>query len=217
MSHEPKGLYQFGGAAFVVSGVLFLSRALLDLLAGEAPSKGVEVLAWIGSHSLIHALESEILFFATVCLIPAVIALYGSLAGVDRAKAATGCGIMAVVIPVLAVLLIVHGRLVYPIYGIRVSTPDLAAFVVAIFYGGLHATSLLLGIATIVLSLAMARGVYGKPIAYLGLATGVLDIIGAYPYVIGPIPTLLCQGFFAAWFFAVGSRLYGLPDTVAVA
>ena len=45
--------------------------------------------------------------------VPAVIALYHSLASVDKVKAATGCGMFAVVIPVIAVLLIVHGRLVY--------------------------------------------------------------------------------------------------------
>jgi hypothetical protein len=69
-----------------------------------------------------------------------------------------------VAIPVLMVLLVVHGRLVYPVYCIRVGTPDLAAFVVAIFYGGLHAISLLMGIATFVLSLAMRGGAYGKPV-----------------------------------------------------
>src|SRR6266516_1819841 len=108
-------------------------------------------------------LSSAILFFAAVFLAPAVVALYHSLADVDRPKAVIGCAIMAVAIPVLMVLLVVHGRLVYPVYGIRVSTPDLAAFVVAIFYGGLHAISLLMGIATFVLSLAMKRLIACRP------------------------------------------------------
>jgi hypothetical protein len=54
----------------------------------------------------------------------------------------------------------------------------------------------------------MKRGNYGKRIAYLGFVTGVFDIIGAYPYAIGPILTLVCGVFFAAWFVAVGSKLY---------
>jgi hypothetical protein len=215
MAHELKGLYKLGGAAFVVSGLLFLSRAILDLMAGAPPSSGVEILAWIASHSLIHDFQSEILFFAAAFLVPAVIALYQSLVGVDRAKAVTGCGIMAAAIPVLMVLLIVHGRLVYPVYGIRVSTPDLAAFVVAIFYGGLHAVSLLMGIATFVVSLAMRGGAYGKPVVYLGFATAVADVIGSYPYAIGPALTLVSQVFFAAWFFAVGSQLYRMREDTA--
>ena len=46
-----------------------------------------------------------------MALVPAVIALYRSLAGTDIVKAVTGCGIIAAVIPVIVVLLIVHGRL----------------------------------------------------------------------------------------------------------
>jgi len=54
----------------------------------------------------------------------------------------------------------------------------------------------------------MKRGVYGRNIAYLGFATGVFDIIGAYPDIIGPILVLVSQVLFAAWFMAVGSKLY---------
>src|SRR6266568_77230 len=113
MSNGLKGLYKMGGGAFVLSGLLFLSRAILDLMAGAPPSSGVEILAWIASHSLIQEFQSEILFFAAACLAPAVVALYRSLADVDRANAVIGCTIMAVAIPVSMVLLVVHGRLVY--------------------------------------------------------------------------------------------------------
>ena len=82
MSTGLKGLYKFGGAAFVVSGLLFLSRAILDLIAGAPPSSGVEILAWIASNSLIQDFQSEILFFAAGFLAPAVVALYQSLADV---------------------------------------------------------------------------------------------------------------------------------------
>ena len=197
-----------GGVAFIAGGTLFLLQGVLDLIAGPPPSSGAEILAWSAAHPLAIALTSEVLFFAAVCLVPAVVALFQSFVAVDRVKAAIGCGIMAVVVPVLAVLLIVHGRLAYPIYGIRVGTPDLAEFVVAIFYGGLHAVALLMAIATLILSLAMRRGLFGKPAAYLGFVTAVLDVIGSYPYAIGPVLTFVCQLFFAAWFVAVGIQLY---------
>ncbi len=215
MPYELERLYKLGGVAFIASGLLFLSRAILDLMAGAPPSTGGEILAWIASTSLIQDFQSEILFFAAGLLVPAVVALYQSLAGVDRAKAVIGCGLMAVAIPVLMVLLVVHGRLVYPVYGLRVSTPDLAAFAVAIFYGGLHAIFLLMGIATFVLSLAMRGGPYGKPVVYLGFATAVVDVLGSYPYAIGPALTLVSQVFFAAWFVAVGSQLYRMRDRAA--
>jgi len=208
MSDELKGLYKLGGAAFIISGILFLSRDVLELTAGPPPSSGVQILAWVQSERLVLSFVSEVLFFAAITLVPAVIALYHSLAGTAPAKAATGCGIMATAIPVVAMLLIVHGRLVYPVYGIRVSSPAVAEYVVALFYGGMHAVYLILAVATFVLSMGMLHGAYGRAVAYLGFATSVLDVAGSYPDVIGVGPTFVCRVFFAAWFVAVGSRLY---------
>jgi len=210
MSHELKGLYKFGGISFIVSGILFLLKIPLDLIAGAPPSNGTEILEWMAAEKLPLAISNEILFFAAMFLVPAVIALYHSLAGADRTKALLGCGIIAVVIPILGVLDIIHGRLVYPVYGIHVNTPAVAELVVAVFYGGLHAIGILLGVATIVLSLAMKRGVYGRNIVYLGIATGIFDFIGAYPEIIGPILVLVSQVLFAAWFLAVGAKLFRL-------
>lgn len=208
MSHELKGPYKFGGISFIISGVLFFLKYLLDLMAGSPPSSGTAILAWVASGKLPLALANEVLFFAAGFLIPAVVALYYSLVSTDRTKAVLGCGLIAVVIPVIFVLLIVHGRLVFPVYGISVNTPDIAEFAVALYYGGLHATLELLGFATIIVSLAMRRGVYGRNIAYLGFAAGAFDIIGAYPYLIGPILILVSQVLFSGWFVAVGVKLY---------
>ena len=108
---------QLPGEAFIGGGILFLLRDLLELMAGPPPSSGVEILVWIASGRLTLALANEVLFFAAMSLVPAVIALYYSLAGIDRVKAAAGCGIIATVVPVIVVLDIVHGRLVYPVYG----------------------------------------------------------------------------------------------------
>lgn len=208
MPDDAKRLYKVGGVAFILSGLLFLCRNILDFMAGPPPSNGMEILVWVESGKFLLSLVSEVQFFATMALVPATIALYQSLAATDRVKAVIGCGIIATTIPIIAMLLIIHGRLIYPVFGIHVSSPAVAEIIVAIYYGGLHAVSELMGFATVILSLVMLRGVYGKSVGYLGFVTGVLDIIGAYPYIIGPTLTLLCQVFFAAWFVAVGSKLY---------
>ena len=146
--------------------------------------------------------------------------MYQHLVVVDSTKAAAGCGIIAATIPVMAVMLIIHGRLVYPIYSMRVysmrvDTPETAALVVMVLYGGLHAIYLLLAVATTVVSLAMKRGAYPKWIAYLGFATAALDIIGSYPWAIGPVLTLVCELSLAGWFVAVGSQLFRMRGSSA--
>ncbi len=208
MARELTRPYKFGGGALVASGILFVVLAFLDFRAGPPPSNGAEILLWRDSQALVLDFVSEFLFFATVLLVPGTVAVFQSLVDVDRTKAATGCGIIAATIPVMAVILIVHGRLVYPIYGMRIDTPEAAALVVMVFYGGLHAIYLLLAVATIVLSLAMKRGAYAKWIAYFGFATAALDMIGSYPWAIGPVLTLVCELSFAGWFVAVGSQLF---------
>jgi hypothetical protein len=47
------------------------------------------------------------------------------------------------------------------VFGIHVHTAEVAELTVAVFYGGLHAIGTMMGIATIILSLAMRRGNYG--------------------------------------------------------
>jgi hypothetical protein len=215
MPHEMKSPHRFGGGALVASGVLFAVLAFLDFLTGPPPSNGTEILQWRDSQALVLDFVSESFFFATVLLIPGTIALYQSLVDIDRTKAAAGCGIIAATIPVMAVMLVVHGRLVYPIYGMRVDTPESAALVVMVFYGGLHAIYLLLAVATTVLSLAMKRGAYANWIANLGFATAALDIIGSYPWAIGPVLTLVCELSLAGWFVAVGSQLFRMRGSAA--
>jgi len=201
-----------GGGALVASGTPFVLVAFLDFRAGPPPSNGAEILPWRDSQALVLDFVSEFLFFAAVLLVPGTIALYQDLVAVDRTKAAAGCGIIAATIPVMAVMLIVHGRLIYPIYGMRVDTPEAAALVVMVFYGGLHAIYLLFAVATIVLSLAIKRGAYPKWIAYFGFATAALDILGSYPWAIGRALTLVCELSFAGWFVAVGSQLLRTRD-----
>jgi hypothetical protein len=174
---------------------------------GPPPSSPADILAWVQTHERLIAFPSELLFFEAAFLVPGTAALYHSLETTGKATTLAGCGLLAIAISVMALLAIVHGRLAYPVYGIRVRTPDVAAFVVALYYGGLHAISLLLGLALVFLGLAMKRGVYWKRIAYWGFVTGPVAILGGYPYAIGPMGTLLCQAIVAAWFVAVGATL----------
>lgn len=214
MSNGPKGLYKLGGISFIVSGALFLLKSLFDFKVGPPPSTGAEILAWATAGKFPLAMANEALFIAAIFLVPAVIALYRSLASTDATKAAVGCGIIAVTIPIMATLDIVQGRLIYPVYDLIANTTGAAELVVGIFYGGLHAVALLMGVATIVLSLAMRRGAYGRNVAFLGFATGMFDVIGSYPWLIGTVLVLVSQVFFAAWFLAVGAKLYRMPQMV---
>ena len=44
MSNKIKGIYTIGGVSFIISGILFFVKYLLDLMAGPLPSNGAEIL-----------------------------------------------------------------------------------------------------------------------------------------------------------------------------
>ena len=69
-----------------------------------------------------------------------------------------------------------------------------------------------MAVATVVLSLAMRRGAFGAPVAALGFATAVGDAVGAYPDLISPAVLFGCQFLFAAWFVAVGWKVFGFHE-----
>jgi hypothetical protein len=187
--------------------VLFLAKAAFDLNVGAPPSGGAEVVAWRAAEKFSLAMTNEVLFFSVVLLIPGVIGLYSSLAGFDPRKAASGCGLVAVVIPVMMALTIVHGRLAFPVYDIKLDDPAVIQSVVSMYYGGQHAVGLLFGVATILIVMAMRSTPYGTAIVVLGFATAIADFVGAYPWLIGPGPAAASGVLFAGWFIAVGVRL----------
>jgi hypothetical protein len=205
MSEQAVRLRRLGRVAFISSGVLFLVTALLEFSAGK-PTFGTDILHWVDSQRTLLALQVEVLFFADLALVPAVAVLYATLARAEPLKALTGCGILAVIVPVIAVLVIVLGRLAFPVYGFRASTFESATLVLGMYDGGMHAVAILLGIATLVLALGMSAS-FGRPVAWLGLVAGVLDLVGSYPWIIGPQATLGCQTVSAAWLVSVGARL----------
>jgi hypothetical protein len=108
----------------------------------------------------------------------------------------------------------IHGRLMYPVYGINLDDPATVALVVSLFYGGAHMVSLLLGVALIILGLVMRRGSYGGAVGVLGLTAGVFQIVGSYPWLTGPIFTGITQTLLAAWLILTGSKLAWFPHTV---
>jgi len=209
-AREKKRLYRVGGTSLLISGVLFLVKAFLDLVVGPPPSTGEQILAWMASARLPLALVNEVLFIAAMFLVPGLIALHESLASTDRTRAAAGAGLFAMALPVLFLVAIVHGRLVYDVYDIHVDDPAVAKLIVAVCYGGLHAAGIILAVATLVLSLAMRDGPHGRKVANLGLATSLFDLVGSYPWAIGAALSAASQVMFASWFLAVGWKLYTL-------
>ncbi len=74
---------------------------------------------------------------------------------------------------------------------------------------GMHSIAIILSMATIILCLVIRKSVLGKPAAYFGFVVGILDLIGAYPWMVGTAMVFVSQLAFAAWFIFLGLRVLG--------
>lgn len=191
-----------GGHAFIASGLLFLTISVLDLAMGTPPSGGPALLEWVIAKKPLLGAVVEVMFFAIVALIPAVFALYRKLGPSHPTSAVVACGTIAMTIPVLAVLVIVLGRLVFPVFHLRAHTAEASELLLALYFGGVHAAMLLFAGATLVISLASRQ--MAPHLAGLGYATSIADLIAGYPDAVGPIVTFFCGGLFAAWLVSMG-------------
>ena len=208
-----QGLSRVGGVGLIAFAALYLGREFLDFEAGPPPASEADLLTWLAAHEWLLACQAEVLFFALMCLIPAVPALYSCLQRFSPAYAALGCGTLAVAVPVLAMLDIVHGRFAFPVHGFLIDTATIAEFAAAVYYGGLHSVQLMLGFAIVMLTLAMWRSNVGTPVRWGGVVAAAAAVLNGYPWVIGPFVSLVLQAGVATWWTAVGWTLYHAETT----
>jgi hypothetical protein len=76
-------------------------------------------MLWMDKWKVNSSMVDELIFFATILLIPSIVALYQLLINIEKIKTFFGCGLLLVYIPVNLVVAIILGRLVYPVYQIE--------------------------------------------------------------------------------------------------
>ena len=205
------GVIKFGGITLIISGFLFFAQYLFLLPMPSPPLADADLMTWLHEWRTNIAMADELLFFAALFLIPSIVALYRRLVKVDSIKTILGCGLLAIIIPLHLFLVIILGRLVYPVYDIELS-PDIYKLTLSIYYGGMHAVAIMLSVATLILSLVIRRSTIGKSVAYLGFVAGILDLIGAFPWLIEPVMVFISQLFFSGWFVILGLRMLGRSE-----
>jgi hypothetical protein len=186
----------------LLAAALFLVWSVLELLMGSPPADGAEILDWLLARQTLLAFVSETLFFGAMFLVPASFGIYRWLTRDHAWAAIFSAGSVFVAIPLLLVSLIAHGRLVYPIFHIKVHTREIAELTLAFYYGGLHAFSLIMAGAAFVVSFATRQR--RRALSVFGLVTVVCDLMAGYPDALGPNLTFGARLPFAVWLVVVG-------------
>jgi hypothetical protein len=172
----------FGGLSFLIGGTLLSGTLMLIALLPRPTAEPGALMDWVVSHSPRISLSNELMFVAVVFLMPAVLALgrIGWRSSVSAAVVGSSSLLLALI--VLAVLVMIEGRLVYPVFGITLSGGNIA-LVVSLFYGGLHEVQLLLGIGLVAFGICVLRSSSRLRLALLSFAAGALQLAGAFPWL----------------------------------
>jgi hypothetical protein len=202
---------RLGGLSSVASGLLFAAQAVLDRIVGGPPPSGAAVLAWRDAHRTALAWSDELTVFWAVLLLPVALALARRLDGPRRPWVGFGCAILASTAPLVLVLGVFEGRLVYPVYGIELDDAAGAALVVSLYFGGAHLVALLFAAAFTMVGVAVIGHRLSPWPTVLSCAAALAQVAAAYPSVIGPDLLLVCHLLAAAWFVAVGLLLLCAP------
>jgi hypothetical protein len=179
-----------------------LSRAVL-LFRPLPPSGETEFLNWLAENKIFIAIQNEIFFFATMCLIPSAMVLQKLSQNRPTISSVLGVGLVFVTIPVLAVVNLAEGRLVYPVYDIQLSF-DVLKLMLSLFHGGLHVVALIFAVAIVAVGLGMRDAVFPRVYWYLSLVAGLLQIPFAYAWLTGYALNLIAIFFLGLWLVMSG-------------
>ncbi len=193
-----------GAVPTFLAGGLFAAREVAELTFAPVPTSATRIGDWVEAHYLSLAISNELLGVAAVLLVPTVLAL-ARRSSLDRAPAAAvGTALLGSLVPLLLGLVVVQGRLVYPVFGMLADDPFSARLCLTGFYGGLHIAWLVIAVAVASLGTALSRDPRARPLAWLGGVVAVASVLGSFPDRIGPVATFACRGAFAGWLVGLG-------------
>jgi hypothetical protein len=183
------------------AGALLAGAALLLLsLLPDVPSEAAEMTAWVDSGRSLLSWSDELLFFAVVCWGAGARGLFGGQQAERSVRIDLGMTALAVANVALLVLLLVVGRLVYPVFGIRLS-PEVLALLISSAFGALHLALLGFAVAAVTLSWTTRSGLTGRVV---GMVAAAVFIVGSFPWLTPSWWNALVAVLLAGWGVSLG-------------
>jgi hypothetical protein len=219
-----KGAYKAGGIALIIAAVLYILDIFPGLSLGPVPTTGEGFITWAGQTTLGNA-AFMLSISADAFFILGGLALYLALKDVKKFSMLIAVALWEVSIVLDMPRLFVANSVSSLSSGYAAATSEAqkAAYVAAsdlafgISYGAaLVVTIMILYVSTLIISWVMLKGVFGKGIAYLGIAASIVGLIGS-PYSPALFPTgaleiafLIGYVLLSIWGILAGYRLYRL-------
>ena len=192
-----------GGWALIVGGLLLFGAQVAIALLPAPSAAPAELARWVHEYASRLSMSDELLFFAVVCLTPGVVVLFGTTRLRRPVSSLLGCCSLLLAMTLLGVVVVVGGRLVYPVFGISLSN-DAIALVVSLFFGGLHSVLLFLGVGLVSTGVAFRQQNAWRWLPLASFSAGALQVLGSFPWLTPTWVNVAAAAALAAWTFAVG-------------
>lgn len=185
------------GAALTAAAVLLLA------LLPRAPSEAEALVGWVSESRSLLVWSDELLFFAVVCFGAGARGAFRS--GRTRRSIRINVGLEAfgVALVSLLVLLLVVGRLVYPVFGIELSA-EVVALLVSAAFGSLHLALLGFAVAAVALTWSAGNGRGGWLVSIVGIVMGAVFAAGSFPWLTPMWWNVLVAIALAVWGAMIG-------------
>ena len=194
-----KWMYKVGGFSLIIVGVSYLMGAVLSLMIGPAPSGAAEYMNALADHKLISLTNFAFFTLADICLIPASLALYHALKGVNK-KAMIVASALIVLFAVFdaAVTELCSFQLVALTQGFTAATTEAQRSAIMLTANSLLSTLPIATLCSFVISsvglliaaAVMLESSFSKPAAIPGLTAGIAGTAGGF-YILAPVLSLL--------------------------
>lgn len=212
------GLVRLGGCGALFAAALYLAALVVVVASPPAPAAGgAAVLQYIAANRTVYILQQVLWLLPGALLMVTFVALYLALRGVSRTWAAVG-GLVGIVSWALTLVYPATGggapALVY-LSDQYVATADSAqqALYSAAAEGLIAqnvvptAFGILEPIGILIMSLVALRGKLPRAVAYLGILTGALGIVGETLRPVLGAAYAVYGLLLLAWFLAIGWAL----------
>ena len=191
----------------IVSGTLFLIMYMLLEIAPYDQLVYGSLTEWIASKKIFVAFSNEILVFAALFIVPAIIGVYNDLKKYDKAKVGILCLLIFSFIPVFVVVDMIQGRLVYPIGNLQ-HTNEIDNMFYEIVKGGFHMIYLLFCVCSILFMVIDFKIRRKKSSIVISVVIAISNIIGSYPWMLSTEIRIITEILFSIWFIYLGSCIY---------
>jgi len=216
VSSDDRWLYKAGGIAALALGVTFIVTILLYVYVGKLPSGGEAWLKYVAGKKTAWSVILGLSVLTDLLFVPAAFALFAALRAVHR-------GVMLMATSLIGLFLVLDLAVNWTnymslislsgSYSAAKSEAQRTAYAAAANYASAILQSRLesvysigiLSLATLLISIAMLNGAFGKSTAYVGIAAGILGLIS----IGGWAATVLLNTVLAAiWLLLIARDLY---------